>query len=42
VSYDELYQYISAACNFYIERNPEKKELIEELLMKIKEKYDIK
>lgn len=42
VSYDELYQYISAACNFYIEKNPEKKELIEELLMKIKEKYDIK
>ncbi|AGN37676.1 ribonuclease toxin immunity protein CdiI [Bacillus paralicheniformis] len=42
VSYDELYQYISTACNFYIERNPEKKELIEELLMKIKEKYDIK
>ncbi|MCY8141801.1 ribonuclease toxin immunity protein CdiI [Bacillus haynesii] len=42
VSYDELYQYISAACNFYIERNPEKTELIEELLMKIKEKYDIK
>ena len=42
MSYDELYQYISTACNFYIERNPEKKELIEELLMKIKEKYDIK
>ncbi|MCY8673493.1 ribonuclease toxin immunity protein CdiI [Bacillus haynesii] len=42
VSYDELYQYISAACNFYIEKNPEKKELIEELLMKIKEKYGIK
>ncbi|QII50373.1 hypothetical protein G3M81_17295 [Bacillus paralicheniformis] len=42
VSYDELYQYISAACNFYIEKNPEKKELIEELSMKIKEKYDIK
>lgn len=42
VNYDQLYQYLSAACEFYIGKNPEKKEIIEELLMKIKEKYNIK
>ncbi|MBL3647837.1 ribonuclease toxin immunity protein CdiI [Bacillus vallismortis] len=42
VDYDELYQYLSATCNFYLEKNPEKKEVIEELSKKIKEKYNIK
>ncbi|WP_366248128.1 ribonuclease toxin immunity protein CdiI [Terribacillus aidingensis] len=42
VNYDELYHYINAACNFYIEKNPEKKEVIEDLSMKIKAKYAIK
>jgi hypothetical protein len=42
VNYDELYQYLNATCEFYIGKNPEKKEIIEELLMKIKEKYNIK
>ncbi|MEC2077045.1 ribonuclease toxin immunity protein CdiI [Metabacillus fastidiosus] len=42
MNYDELYQYLSAACNFYIEKNPEKKEVIKDLSMKIKEEYYIK
>ncbi|KOO43033.1 ribonuclease toxin immunity protein CdiI [Priestia koreensis] len=39
VSYSELYQYLRAACKFYIEKNFEKKEIIEELLMKLKNTY---
>ncbi|MFI8707934.1 ribonuclease toxin immunity protein CdiI [Bacillus sp. NPDC077411] len=42
VNYNQLYQYLSATCEFYIGKNPEKKEIIEDLLMKIKEKYNIK
>ncbi|MFP3847192.1 ribonuclease toxin immunity protein CdiI [Priestia filamentosa] len=42
VNYDELYQYLRTACEFYVGKNPEKKEIVEELLMKIKEKYNIK
>lgn len=42
VNYDEFFQYLSATCEYYIGKNPEKKKLIEELLMKIKEKYNIK
>ncbi|EPY2284224.1 ribonuclease toxin immunity protein CdiI [Clostridium sporogenes] len=42
VNYDELYKYLSVACKFYIEKNPEEKESIEESLVKIKEKYNIK
>ena len=42
VNYDQLYKYLSVACEFYIEKNPEEKESIEESLVKIKEKYNIK
>jgi hypothetical protein len=42
VNYDELYKYLSVACEFYIEKNSENKETIGALLVEIKEKYKIK
>ncbi|MEI4803412.1 ribonuclease toxin immunity protein CdiI [Bacillus sp. FJAT-51639] len=42
VTHEELCEYLQTACEFYIGKNPEKKEIIEELLMKIKEQYNIK
>ncbi|WP_315907215.1 ribonuclease toxin immunity protein CdiI [Priestia koreensis] len=39
VSYSELYQYLITTCEFYIKENSAKKEIVEELLMKIKDKY---
>lgn len=42
VNYEELYEYLSTACEFYLERNPKDKDIVKELLMRIKEKYDIK
>lgn len=41
VNYNELYDYLNVACEFYIEKNFEHKEIIEELLMEIKEQYKI-
>ncbi|WP_090999384.1 ribonuclease toxin immunity protein CdiI [Bacillus sp. 491mf] len=42
VTHEELCEYLQTACEFYIGKNPEKKEITEELLMKIKEQYNIK
>jgi hypothetical protein len=42
VSYKELYDYLQVACNFYIEKNADQKDLINEYLLKIKDKYIIK
>ncbi|WP_413365208.1 ribonuclease toxin immunity protein CdiI [Lysinibacillus sp. 3P01SB] len=41
VNYEELYKYLSTACEFYIGKNPEKKEVIEKLLLKVKDKFDV-
>ncbi|MFS0655221.1 ribonuclease toxin immunity protein CdiI [Bacillus sp. 179-C3.3 HS] len=41
VNYDELYQYLIAACNFYMEKNPESIDVVKDLSMKIKEEYYI-
>lgn len=42
VIYEELCDYLQVACEFYIDKNPDKKEIIEEYMNKIKEKYNIK
>ncbi|MEH6962899.1 ribonuclease toxin immunity protein CdiI [Priestia megaterium] len=39
VNDEELYPYISAACEFYIRKHAEKEKIIKELLLKIKETY---
>ncbi|MCM3145833.1 ribonuclease toxin immunity protein CdiI [Brevibacillus sp. MER 51] len=41
VSYKELYDYLQVACNFYIEKNSDKKDEINEYLLRIKSKYGI-
>lgn len=41
VNYEELYKYLSTACEFYIGKNPEKKEVIEKLLLKVKDEFDV-
>ncbi|MDH6351171.1 ribonuclease toxin immunity protein CdiI [Brevibacillus parabrevis] len=41
VSYKELYDYLQVACNFYIEKNEDKKDEVNEYLLRIKEKYSI-
>lgn len=41
VSYKELYDYLQVACNFYIEKNADKKDEINEYLIRIKSKYGI-
>lgn len=41
VNYEELYKYLSTACEFYIGKNPDKKEVIEKLLLKVKDKFDV-
>ena len=42
VSYDELYNYLKVACEYYIENIPEDKEEVENLLAGIKVTYSIK
>lgn len=42
VSYDELYNYLKVACEYYIENIPEDKEEVENLLAGIKDTYNIK
>ena len=42
VSYDELYNYLKVACEYYIENIPEDKEEVEALLAGIKDTYNIK
>jgi|GEM_PF-1465384 len=41
VSYKELYDYLQVACNFYIEKNADQKDLIDKYLLRIKDKYSI-
>lgn len=41
VSYKELYDYLQVACNFYVEKNADQKDLINEYLLRIKDKYSI-
>ena len=41
VSYKELYDYLQVACNFYIEKNSDKKDEINEYLLRITSKYGI-
>ncbi|ASJ52155.1 hypothetical protein BP422_00465 [Brevibacillus formosus] len=41
VSYKELYDYLQVACNFYIEKNADKKDEINDYLLRIKDKYSI-
>lgn len=38
VNYEELYEYLSAACEFYTEKYKDEKEIIREQLLLIKEK----
>ncbi|SFD38333.1 hypothetical protein SAMN04488168_13612 [Bacillus sp. 491mf] len=42
VTYKELCEYLQTVCEFYIERYPEHTENVEELFLKIKDKYNIK
>ena len=42
VSYDELYNYLKAACEYYVKNIPEDKEEVENLLAGIKDTYNIK
>ncbi|MEW4025005.1 MULTISPECIES: ribonuclease toxin immunity protein CdiI [Bacillus] len=39
VTHEELYKYVKAACEFYIERHPEQSADTENLLLQIKAKY---
>ncbi|MED3866699.1 ribonuclease toxin immunity protein CdiI [Priestia megaterium] len=41
VDYEELCKYLQTACQFYIEKHPERTENVKELLFKIKDKYNI-
>ncbi len=41
VNYAELYEYLKAACEFYIGKNPERKGVIEKFLLEIKGEYNI-
>ncbi|WP_035437906.1 ribonuclease toxin immunity protein CdiI [Bacillus sp. UNC322MFChir4.1] len=42
VTHKELCEYLQTACEFYIERHPDHTVEVEKLLVKIKEKYNIK
>ncbi|MBW6411870.1 ribonuclease toxin immunity protein CdiI [Clostridium weizhouense] len=42
VNYDKMYKYLSIACEFYIEKNEDEKEIIQKELSLIEESYGIK
>ncbi|MFT8348942.1 ribonuclease toxin immunity protein CdiI [Clostridium saccharoperbutylacetonicum] len=42
IDYDDLYLYVYSACEFYIEKHEEEKDIIEQELALIAEEYGIK
>lgn len=42
IDYDELYLYLYFACEFYIKKHEDEKEIVQEELLSIKEKYGVK
>lgn len=41
LDYDEMYMYLYFTCEFYIEKHPEEKEIINEIFKEIEEVYNI-